>query len=57
MSQHTKRRVKLFEMHCFKMFIIALCVIFFILRIATAQKLEEKSVVIHRYVCLHTDQQ
>ena len=28
MLQHTKRQAKLFEMHCFTMFIIALCVIF-----------------------------
>lgn len=55
MSQHTKRRVKLFETHCFKMFITALY--FFILRIAAVQKLKAKSVVIRRYVCLHTDQQ
>jgi len=30
MLQHTKRQVKLFEMHCFKMFITALCIIFLI---------------------------
>ena len=29
MLQNTKRQVKLFEMHCFTMFITALCVIFF----------------------------
>ena len=28
MLQHTKREVKLFEMHCFTMLITALCVIF-----------------------------
>ena len=28
MLHHTKRQAKLFEMHCFTMFIIALCVNF-----------------------------
>ena len=30
MLQHTKRRLKLFEMYCLAMFITALCVIFLI---------------------------
>lgn len=30
MLQRTKRQVKLFEMHCFTMFMTALCVIFLI---------------------------
>ena len=51
MLQHTKRQVKLFEMHFFTMFITALCVIFLMkLRWPESKSLYEKCVDLLRHL-------
>ena len=40
MLQRTKRQVKLFEMHCFTMFITASCVIFLVTFILCIRKMQ-----------------